>query len=276
MVAEISSYQLEAVVKFRPRIAVILNIQPDHLERHRTLEEYIRQKSRIFLNQTFEDYLVYNGDDPQVKEMVKKAKAKLVPFSKEQIKILPLSPEKIKIPGRHNLENALAATSVADLCGISKEVVAEVLRTFAGVEHRIEFVTEVNGIKFYNDSKATNPDSTMVALETFAGKEIILILGGREKGVNLGPLCEKIKESVKAVVLVGESAKVFELALRQVGYLSFYHAGFSMEEAVKKSFSLASFGDLVLLSPACASFDMFANFEERGKVFKELCHGLKR
>jgi len=275
VVAEISSYQLETIASFRPHISLILNIQPDHLERHHTMQEYIGQKARIFLNQTGDDYLVYNQDDPAVVEMVKKAKAWPVPFTKSNTKIITLDPGLIKIPGRHNLENALAAAQAAYLCGVKKEVVAEVLRTFPGVEHRIEYVTSVAGVEFYNDSKATNPDSTLVAIETFKGKGIVLVLGGRDKGVDLGILAQKVKENVKAVVLIGEAAPLFETALKAAGYEAIYQAGYSLPDAVRNSFSLTEYGDVVLFSPACASFDMFNNFEERGRAFKELCQKLK-
>jgi len=270
IVAEISSYQLETIKTFKPWISVILNIQPDHLERHGSMEEYINQKSRIFMNQTGDDYLVFNQDDNQVSNMVKKAQAKLVGFSTKHPEIITIAPNEIKIPGRHNLENSLAAAAAAYLCGIKKETVAKVLKSFPGVEHRIEFVTSINGVEFYNDSKATNPDSTLVALETFKGKGLILILGGKDKGTDLSLLCKKVKESVEEVVLVGEAAERFKKALEKVGY-SNIHLANSMEDVVDQSLSLASKGDVVLLSPACASFDMFANFEERGRVFKKLC-----
>jgi UDP-N-acetylmuramoylalanine--D-glutamate ligase len=275
IVAEISSYQLESIVNFKPYISLILNVQPDHLERHHTMQEYIDQKARIFLNQTGDDYLIYNQDDPAVAEMVKKAKARLVPFSKTNAGIITLAPGMIKIPGRHNLENALAAAQAAYLCGVNKETVSEVLRTFPGVPHRIEYVTSVAGVEFYNDSKATNPDSTLVAIETFKGRGMVLILGGRDKGVGLEVLAQKVKENVKAVVLLGEAAPVLESALKAVGYEAIYKAGFSLPDAVRNSFSLTEHGDIVLFSPACASFDMFNNYEERGTSFKELCQNLK-
>ena len=267
VVAEISSYQLEAVVDFKPWISVILNIQPDHLERHKTMEEYVRMKARVFANQTGDDYVVYNLDDPAVAKMAQNAQAKLIGFTKSHPGIITLALEAIKIPGKHNLENALAAANAAYLCGIKADVVAEVLRTFPGVEHRIEFAALVNGVEYYNDSKATNPDSTLVALETFRGKGIILILGGRDKGVSLDALAAKVKELVKDVVLIGEAADRFETAFKAEGYDSIQRSD-SMQSAVKLSASLAKPGEIVLLSPACASFDMFHDYEERGRVFK--------
>ena len=275
VVVEVSSYQLEAIAGFRPRIGVILNIQPDHLERHHTMREYTGQKARLFLNQTGDDYLVYNQDDPAVAEMVKTARSKLLPFSASRPEIITLPPAMIKIPGRHNLENALAAARVAALCGVGKESVAEVLRTFPGVEHRIEYVTTISGVEFYNDSKATNPDSTLVALATFKGRGLVLILGGRDKGVSLEALARAVKEDVKAVVLIGEAKARFEAALKSAGFAEIYPADTSLEEAVKKAFLAAGHGDIVLFSPACASFDMFENYEARGKAFKEICASLK-
>ena len=275
VVAEISSYQLESIDKFKPWISVILNIQPDHLERHHSMEEYIKQKARIFMNQAGDDYIVYNMEDPGVTAMVKNAKARLIGFSQDRAEIITLSPEQIRLPGKHNLDNSLAAAQVAYLCGIDKHSVAEVLRNFAGVEHRIEYVTAKNEVEFYNDSKATNPASTKVAINTFAGKGIVLILGGREKGVGLEALAKQVKEQVRAVVLIGEAAPKFEEALRKAAFNKFYNLGFSLEDGVKKAFSLAEPGDIVLFSPACASFDMFRNYEERGRAFKTICLNLK-
>lgn len=273
IVTEISSYQLETIVEFKPWISILLNIQPDHLERHKTMEEYINQKAKIFVNQTGSDYVIYNMDDPRVSKLVKRAKAKLIAFSKNNPEIIALKPSEIRIPGKHNLENALAAAQAAYLCGVDKKIVADVLRTFPGIEHRIEYVRTINGIEFYNDSKATNPDSTLVALETFKNP-VILILGGRDKGVTLDALCQKVKNRVKDVVLIGEATPRFKEALENAGYTNI-HLASSLEEAVRTSFHLGKPGDVVLLSPACASFDMFTNFEERGKVFKKACQSLK-
>ncbi|MFH1684176.1 MAG: UDP-N-acetylmuramoyl-L-alanine--D-glutamate ligase [Candidatus Margulisiibacteriota bacterium] len=277
IVAEISSYQLETISEFKPWISVILNIQPDHLERHGSMEEYIRQKSRIFMNQNGDDYLVYNQDDPAVVKMVAGSKCQVAGFSKNSLEVIGLDPVEINIPGRHNLENSLAAANVADICGVDRAAVAEVLRTFPGVEHRIEFVSSTDGVDFYNDSKATNPDSTLVALETFSGRGLILILGGRDKGVALDALSKKVKQGVKAVILIGEATERFKQALEKSGYTDI-HLASTMQEAVQASLRLANRDDIVLLSPACASFDMFKNFEERGRVFKEAvnkCKNLK-
>lgn len=267
VVAEISSYQLETIKNFKPWVSLILNIQPDHLERHGSMAEYIKQKSRIFMNQTGDDYLVYNLDDDQVVEMVKPAKSQKIPFSKTQSEIITLKPEEIKIPGKHNLENSLAAAQAAYLCGVSKETVAKVLKTFPGVEHRIEFCGKVNKVEFYNDSKATNPDSTLVALATFPEKEVILILGGKDKGTDLSVLVQAVKERVKDVVLIGEATTRFKTSLEESGFDRISLAG-SIAKAIELAFKLSQAGDVVLLSPACASFDMFSNYEERGNIFK--------
>ncbi len=264
IVAEISSYQLEAIHDFKPWISLILNIQEDHLERHGSMQEYVKQKARIFENQTSNDYLIYNVEDPLVVKMVERAKSKKVPFSKQE-KI-----EKLRIPGQHNVENALAAKKAVEICGVGANVIKVVLETFPGVPHRIELVREIKGIKFYNDSKATNPDSTMVALKSFPGKNIILILGGKDKGTNLKPLREMVRQQAKQVVLIGEATERF----RKNGFEKAVLAQ-NLEEAVSKAYQLAEAGDIVLLSPACASFDQFKNFEERGKLFKQYVKNIK-
>ncbi len=275
IVAEISSYQLEAIQSFKPWISLILNITEDHLERHKTMEEYIALKGRIFENQGREDFLIYNADDPLVSKLIKKAKSKLIPFSKESRLAVKIK-KKIYLKGEHNLENALAATAAATLCRVKEEGILKVLSEFKGIEHRIEYVTSINGIAFYNDSKGTNPDSTIVALKALSKdtpstalrpRNIILIAGGRDKGGDLTKMCKEIRERTKAVVLIGEATERFKNALLNSNFESIYTAD-SMENAVGKSFALALEGDSVLLSPACASFDMFTDFEQRGRVFK--------
>ena len=273
IVVEISSYQLETITTFKPWISVILNIQEDHLSRHGSMAEYMRQKARIFTNQTGDDYLVYNADDLEVVEMVKAAQAQGRPFKKNNAAIITLKPKEIKIPGRHNLENAIAAATVANLCSVTPEIVAQVLRTFVGVEHRLEFVAEVEGVKYYNDSKATNPQSTLVALETFRGQRINLVLGGRDKGVDLDALVTEIKNNVNSVILLGEAKDRFKKALDDVDYKNISVVD-DMAQTVAVLQKNAKPGDVALLSPACASFDMFANFEERGRVFKQLVQQL--
>jgi len=274
IVAEISSYQLETIQSFHPWISVILNLQEDHLERHHSMEEYMRQKMRIFMNQDENDFMVYNAEDRFVPSMVKTAKAKLVPFNKLETEILGIRPDEIQIPGKHNLENALASAWAASLAGVALSTIGQVLKAFPGVEHRIEYVTEIAGVKYYNDSKGTNPDSTIVALDTFSGKGLILILGGRDKGVSLEAMCKKIQAGVKAVILMGEATERFKNELEKYGFTNIYLAD-SMAGAVKQAGHLSKSGEIVLLSPACASFDMFKNYEERGKAFKAEVFKLK-
>lgn len=293
IVAEISSYQLEAIDTFRPHIALILNLTEDHLERYHTMEAYGAAKKRLLMNQRSDDFVVYNDDDPLVKDMVKDAAAKKVPFSrrrpvengtfindgylvrlKENIIETVIKKEEIKIKGDHNVENCLAASAATLLCGVPAKEIAAALRDFNGVEHRIEYVRTVRGVDFLNDSKATNPDSTIVALNAVASdRNVVLILGGRDKGGDLRSMCGVIAVKARSAVLIGEAADRFEASLRESGFNDIERAG-SMDEAVNKCFSKASEGDKVLLSPACASFDMFSDYEHRGRVFKEIVRNL--
>jgi len=272
IVVEISSYQLETIITFRPWISLILNLTEDHIERHKSMEAYGRAKSRIFMNQSKTDYVIYNADDKLVSEIVAAADARPVPFSRQNA-FLKLSD--MKIPGEHNLENALAAAQAALISGVEGKVIEQVLKDFPGVEHRIEFVVEKKGVRFYNDSKGTNPDSTIVALKALSAgkKNIILILGGRDKGGSLSDLMSLVSDTVKQVILIGEAADRFKQALHKEKYQETVLAQ-DFAEAVNTAFKNAKPGDIVLLSPACASFDMFKNFEERGKRFKELAVNL--
>ncbi len=273
IVAEISSYQLETIVTFRPWISLILNLTEDHIERHKTMEEYSQAKARIFMNQKKTDYLIYNAEDKTVASIVSDAEARLVPFS---IKQPFLKPDEMLIKGDHNLENAMAAAQAALISGVGIDTIKSVLKDFKGVEHRIEFVIEKKGIRFYNDSKGTNPDSTVVALKALSNgsRNIILIAGGRDKGGDLTDLVHLISDNVKNVVLIGEAAERFGTALRSNRFDQLTFSG-DFKAAVDDSYAMAQPGDIVLLSPACASFDMFKNFEERGKTFKELVLNLK-
>ncbi|MFA4905497.1 MAG: UDP-N-acetylmuramoyl-L-alanine--D-glutamate ligase [Candidatus Margulisiibacteriota bacterium] len=272
IVLEISSYQLETIVTFRPWISILLNLAEDHIERHRSMKEYAAAKARIFLNQKKNDYVIYNAEDELVSQIATKAEARLISFS---VKHPFLDPKKIKIPGEHNLQNSLAAAQAALICGVPQKTIDEVLRTFPGVEHRIEFVTEKKGVKFYNDSKGTNPDSTIVALKSLYQKDknIIVILGGRDKGGDLTDLVHLVSDAAKKVVLIGEASERFHKELKKDGYKDVILAQ-DFKDAVNTSYKLARSGDIVLLSPACASFDMFKNFEERGKTFKDLVSAL--
>ncbi len=285
IVAEISSYQLEAIRDFKPWISVILNITPDHLTRHHTMKEYAGFKANIFKNQKGRDHLIYNYDDELTASISREARCERIPFSRKKIlrsgacvkggKILfkgrtICGTAEIRIKGEHNIENALAAASAAMLCGAPAGSIRRTLMTFKGVEHRIEYVRALKGVSYYNDSKGTNPDSTIVAIKALSkSRGIVLILGGRDKMTDLRDMCNVIKKNVKDVVLIGEAKGRFKKALTKAGFRRVHESGTFME-AVKNCKKLAKAGDAVLLSPACASFDMFKNFEERGKVFKKI------
>jgi len=293
-VLEVSSFQLDHIRTFHPKISVLLNITPDHLDRYNhDFEKYIASKCRIFENQTNEDYLIYNHDDEQTREQVRRLASlhvKTVPFSiRERFhegaviedgmlstfiggkEFRHLSADSIGIRGAHNLCNAMAATLAAQISGVESRAVAETLAHFSGVEHRLEFVREFNGVKYINDSKATNVESVWYALQAYR-EPLIILLGGRDKGNDYGKLREPVREHVKAIIAIGESARnVFE----EFHSVKPVMIADSMEDAVKKARTTAVAGDIVLLSPACASFDWFRNYEHRGLVFKEIVMSLK-
>jgi len=295
VVAEVSSFQLESIRDFRPKGAVILNITPDHLDRYHSLEEYCDAKARIFENQVEGDFLLLNADDPEaVKAMseklkVKSEKPKIFYFSrKREVEgiysregrvycnfpesslitrhSLLINGEEITIKGIHNLENAMAASAMALLAGSPLEAVRDSLREFPGLEHRLEFVREIDGVKYFNDSKGTNIGAVVKSLESF-NVPIILIAGGRDKAGDFSILRDLVKERVKAIVLIGEATKKIR---RSLGDLTETLMAKNLQEAVEISRSISTKGDIVLLSPACASFDMFADFEDRGRQFKKI------
>ncbi len=291
VVAEISSFQLEGASRFRPHIAAILNLTPDHLDRHRNMEIYQQMKEKIFVRQETSDYIILNYDDLAVQEMAKRTTGKVVYFSRQQrldcgfyvennkikmsldgkrLDICDI--QDIKIKGGHNVENALAACAAAYFAGVRLEAMAEVLKTFPGVEHRIEPVAERKGVTYYNDSKATNPESSIKALEAFDG-HIILIAGGRDKNTDLTEFMKLAKKRVEHMILLGEAQQRFAEAAAQQGVENI-HKVVSFDEAVTVAYKLAQPPQVVLLSPACASYDMFDNYEERGRVFKELVRRL--
>ncbi|MDK2835880.1 MAG: UDP-N-acetylmuramoylalanine--D-glutamate ligase [Thermosediminibacterales bacterium] len=286
IVTEVSSFQLEAIEKFKPQISVILNITPDHLNRHLTFENYVLAKSRIFENQDENDFVVLNADDDLVRGLSQKTRSKVVFFSrkkelddgvfvkndviviKDKNRLCPVCHSKeLGIKGCHNLENALAATAVAWLCNVNLNSLAETLKDFQGVEHRLEYVETIAGVKFINDSKATNPDAAIKALEAVE-EPIVLIAGGMEKGVDFTGFAQSFKNRVKALVVLGETASKIAEAARENGVTCIKEVS-TMEDAVNEAFKMAVPGDCVLLSPACASWDMFKNFEERGRIFKK-------
>ncbi len=291
VVAEISSFQLEGVVQFRPHIAAVLNLTPDHLDRHRTMEIYQQMKELIFAKQQASDYLILNYDDIAVRGMAERAPGKVVFFSLRQrldsgifidngkIKLnwdgkstYICTVTDIKIKGGHNVENALAACAIGYFAGAQPEDMAEVLRTFPGVEHRIEPVAEIGGVAYYNDSKATNPESSIKALEAFDG-HIILIAGGRDKNTDLSEFMQLARKRVDHLILLGEAGQRFGEAAARYGVENIHNVD-SFAEAVTLAHRLAQPPQVVLLSPACASYDMFNNYEERGKAFKDLVRRL--
>jgi UDP-N-acetylmuramoylalanine--D-glutamate ligase len=289
-VAELSSFQLELIERFRPNISVFLNLTPDHLDRHHTLESYGAAKARIFENQTEADSAVLNADDPgttpyapakpQVFWFSRKQRVAEGAFVKEneilfrregvEEKVLRLAD--IPLAGAHNVENVLAALAATRLAGAETAAIAKGVRSFAGVEHRLEFVAEIGGVRFYNDSKATNVDATRKALDAFPGR-ILIILGGKDKGSDYTVLETPLREKAILALLIGAAASKIEKQI--AGSVAIEQAG-TIERAVETAAHAARPGDVVLLAPACASFDQFQNYEHRGRVFKELVRQLER
>jgi UDP-N-acetylmuramoylalanine--D-glutamate ligase len=283
-VAELSSFQLELIDAFRPNIGLFLNLTPDHLDRHHTMEAYGAAKARLFENQTAEDFAVLNADDPgttpyapsrpQVywfshKQRVTHGafvRGEEILFRRNGSEEVVLKRENIPLAGRHNLENVLAAVTVARIVGADTGAIARGVRSFAGVEHRLEFVAEIGGVRYYNDSKATNVDATMKALDAFAGR-ILVILGGKDKGSDYAELQKPLREKAILALLIGAAAEKIEKQI--AGSVAIERAG-TIERAVEIASHVAQPGDIVLLAPACASFDQFQNYEHRGRVFKEL------
>ncbi|MFC4404669.1 UDP-N-acetylmuramoyl-L-alanine--D-glutamate ligase [Gracilibacillus xinjiangensis] len=286
MVVELSSFQLEGTRKFKPNVSVLLNIFEAHLDFHNNLENYQNAKAKIFENQTEEDFLVYNADDERTVKMIQSAKSKTVPFSRKKKldhgailhngeiyfrneKIINY--KEVALVGTHNLENILAATAVAKIAGIPSSAIRAVLTTFIGVSHRLQFVKNVDDRLFYNDSKATNILATTKALQSF-DQPIILLAGGLDRGNDFDSLLP-FMENVKALVLFGETAKKLE----QLGLSASIPAislVANMQEAVNKAYQFSESGDVILLSPACASWDQYKTFEERGNMFMESVHRL--
>jgi UDP-N-acetylmuramoylalanine--D-glutamate ligase len=289
-VAEISSFQLEAIETFRPRLSILLNITEDHLDRYPTYGAYIEAKERIFLNQNSGDLSVLNRDDPIVRKLGKKVRAKKIHFSLkdrlregaflngEEVVLRTGSREeayslaRTPLKGIHNVENMMAAITAARAMGCSKEAVENVLNRFVGLEHRLEFVREIGGVRFYNDSKGTNVGSVVKSLQSFS-EPVILIAGGKDKNGDLRPLREGIRSHVKRLILIGEAK---ERMNRELGELTDTATATTLNEAVALAHQSARKGEVVLLSPACSSFDMFKDYKERGKVFKDAVHRLQK
>lgn len=289
-VVELSSFQLENIEKFKCDIAVILNVSPDHQDRYDHFEDYLQAKEQIFLNQTDEDYAVINADNPFTVKMASRRPARVLLYSRKQdleegvfvrdgsIQVIwggqqdCLMPvDEIRLRGNHNLENLLAATAAGTLSGLDREVMIETFRSFEGVEHRLEWVRELSGVTFYNDSKATNMDSAAQALQAFT-EPMIVIMGGKDKGAEFGVLRPWVSDRVRLLILLGTAAD--EISDRLGEHVAIVRAQ-DMEQAVELAFERAHSGDVVLLSPGCASFDMFDDFEHRGRVFKESVNALK-
>ena len=285
-VAELSSFQLETIKEFRPHIAVVLNVTPNHMDRYESFNDYAAAKHRIFMNQTSSDFAVLNADDPTVSSWATGLRSHVTMFSvKEQLDrgVFVRSDELIartsagdqavlrtgemKLRGLHNVENVAAAVAVGLSAGAGVESMRETVKRFDPVEHRLEFVAELNGVKFYNDSKATSVDATLKALEAFASEpgKVVLILGGRGKKAPYAPLAELVRTKVRKLILIGEDA---DTIARELGEYGVSERAADMRDAVRRSFAAAETGDVILLAPACASFDMFDSFEHRGKVFK--------
>jgi UDP-N-acetylmuramoylalanine--D-glutamate ligase len=288
IVLEVSSFQLETIQSFRPKVAVVLNVTPDHLDRHRTLENYVDAKARIFENQSDDDFAVLNADDPTCALMAERTKAQVFWFSRQkevkqgawvregdilfrdgaqQREVMQVS--EVPLRGAHNLENVLAAVCAAALMGCAPDKIREAVREFKAVEHRLEFVAAIRGVDYYNDSKATNVDATIKALESFPAN-IHLILGGKDKGSDYSVLNDLLRQRVKRVYTIGAAAAKIESQIKDVEVV---HAE-TLENALRRANAVAEAGDVVLLAPACASFDQFKNYEERGRVFKEIVQSL--
>lgn len=294
-VIECSSFQLEDIMRFKPHVAAILNFAPDHLDRYAKYTDYINAKLNIAINMGRDDILVLNYEDQILRELVLQKnlfKCKTVFFSskrtltegfymfddaiffKDKTKTIKLlGVKELKIIGNHNYENVMAAMAVAYYMGVTLVDIVDAAKSFVGIEHRLEFVREKNGVKYYNDSKATNPDAAIKAIDAINGK-IILIAGGRDKGVDYGDFIIKVKEKVRYIILYGEAKKKIAYKAKDLNYNSIIFAE-SLEEAVDMANSYSNVGDSVLLSPACSSFDMFSGYEERGRVFKEKVMSLK-
>lgn len=287
MVTEVSSFQLETTRDFRPVVSAILNLTPDHLNRHKTMEAYGNAKARIAVNQSPDEYLVINHDDSALKALAAQSAAKIVPFSRletldagayldgSEIVIRDFdgeihrvcSKDDLRIIGDHNVENALAAAAISFFAGISADTIGDAIRAFPGVEHRIEFCGRKDGVDYYNDSKGTNVDAAVIALKALRNN-IILIAGGDGKAQDFTDLASHLEGAVTALVLLGRDAPIVEEAARKAGFNEIYNCS-NMEECVRKASELAREGDKVLLSPACASWDMYPSYEVRGRHFKD-------
>ena len=289
IVLEVSSFQLETIRSFRPKVAVVLNVTPDHLDRHRTFVAYVDAKARIFENQQSDDFSVLNADDPTCVELAGRTRAHVFWFSRKsevesgayvregQVTLRRngseqtiLSTSEIPLKGSHNLENVLAAVCASALMGCPSEKIRSAIVNFKAVEHRLEYVATIRGVEYYNDSKATNVDATIKALESFPAN-VHLILGGKDKGSDYTELNDLLRQRVKSVYTIGAAAEKIRSQIKGTTQLI---SSDTIESAIKQASAAAQAGDVVLLAPACASFDQFQNYEHRGRVFKDLVHQL--
>jgi UDP-N-acetylmuramoylalanine--D-glutamate ligase len=287
IVTELSSFQLLGTKKFQPKIAVLLNIFDAHLDYHGTKEEYMNAKAKLFENQTTSDYTVYNADDALVSQMVKGSQAQIIPFSRKKVlengtyvkeeKIYfkgeaVVAVKDIVLPGKHNLENILAAVTVSKLLGVHNNWIYKVLSTFTGVKHRLQYVTELNGRKFYNDSKATNILATKTAIDAFSDP-IVLIAGGLDRGNGFDDLVSALHEKVTVLITYGQTAEKLTAAGEKAG-INVIEKVNNVEQAVAAAYKHSTSGDVILLSPACASWDQYKSFEQRGDIFVDHVHKL--
>lgn len=294
LVTELSSFQLESIDMFSPTASTVLNLTEDHLNRHHTMENYAKAKARIFENQVDDTVCILNYDDPITRSMAEDCHADVVFFSRkdkfergiyldddnniivnnEIEEIALLKADELSLPGGHNLENCMAAIGLTLALGVEIEVLVKVLKTFKAVEHRLEYVDTVKGVKSVNDSKGTNPDSTIKAVQSY-NDPIILIAGGYDKGSDFNELFEIAKDYVRSVVILGQTGDLIEETARKHGFTDLYRVN-DLKEAVEKSAQIAKEKDIVLLSPACASWGMYNNYEERGREFKNLVADLEK
>ena len=289
IVLEVSSFQLETIQTFRPKVAVILNVTPDHLDRHRTFQTYVEAKARIFENQQSSDFTVLNEDDPTSHTLGDRTRAQVFGFSRkrelqrgawvrdekiffrdEQSQREVMLVSEIPLKGAHNVENVLAGVCAGMLMGCDPTKIRDAVHNFKAVEHRLEYVATIKGIDYFNDSKATNVDATIKALESFP-RNIHLILGGKDKGSDYTVLNDLLRERVKRVYTIGAAAEKIESHIK--GAAEIVHAE-TLENAIRRASAVAQPGDIVLLAPACASFDQFQSYNHRGRVFKEVVQGL--
>lgn len=294
IILEVSSFQLETVDSFKPKVSVILNISPDHLDRHSNMENYINAKANIFKNQGHSHYIILNYDNFYTAELAKRTKGNVIFFSTKHIldrgvyvqngeivaklddsRVAVASTKDFKLPGNHNLENALAASTCALVMGIEPKYIARSLAGFKAVPHRMEMIAKINGAFYINDSKATNPEAAIHALNSFDSKKIILIAGGLNKNSNFTELARTIKEKVRFLILIGKHADEIKEAVQKEGFSDFIILK-DLKEAVNTAHKMVLKNEVVLLSPACASWDMFNNYEERGELFKQLVLELRR